>query len=354
MGSKYSLVWQLLYRIQDVHVTIVNVLYGLYSALCYILTWCVDRCLSCVGLSSSPFTKYFESKYGQLHPQFYEGSFQSVKANAFHNGKLLAIYLHSDTTRFSSEHFFTNELLTEILDTNYILYVRYGKGPVMRRLIYEFGVQRLPHISIIAMRNLSDYTVIATLEDFSSIDNVISTIASAVESPLRPLSNGDGNLDNDRNLINEQDEALKRAMEADISRMRMNQFESAVHVPNTNCRETVLKNRADTIRRRKSFAEEFSSTVPDGDTKIKVRLPSGSSIESIFRKDDTVGRLYEWVGAAEYFSAGKVKIPYDFDICTMFPSKTLSDRTQTLESANLCPNASLVLISRDDSDEEYI
>ncbi|GFE55376.1 UBX domain-containing protein [Babesia ovis] len=320
---------------------------------CYVtLTVCHNIICILLGVPSSAFRKQFESRHGTVHPKFYEGSFQSAKSLAFRNGKLLAVYLHPGTNKNSSDQFLTNELLTELLDANFVFYVGHGKGPRMRRLIHEFSARRLPHMSVVIMKSEVEYTLIATVEDFSSIDEVIATIANAVDNPLRSLQSDLGNPDANRQLINEQDEALTKAMEADICRIRAKELQATNDLQRNRIREDNLRKREEVIRNRKSFAKTFSGPKPTGDTKIKVRLPSGCTIESVFDKDDTVEKLYEWAGAAEYFSAKSVKIPYNFDLSTMYPSKTLSDRSQTLESANLCPNASLVLISRDDTDEE--
>ncbi|KAK1937507.1 hypothetical protein X943_002429 [Babesia divergens] len=305
------------------------------------------------GASSESFARQFESKYGPLHPKFFEGSIQAAQSAAFRDGKLLAVYIQSGQDHVSGA-ILTHKLVIEVLDTNCIFYAGYAKGCRMRRLIQNLGVTRFPHLSIMSMKSQTDYTLVARVEDFSSVSSVILQIVSAMDNPTVSVAPLRGEFDSSRSIIEEQNAEFQRAVEADRARMLAHQLEHSESIHHRRQKEELAQKRQALITERKAFAKEYSKTHPTGNTKIRVRLPSGATVESVFNKDDPVQKLYDWVGAAEYFSEKPVHIPYTFDLSMLHPSTTLDDRSQTLEDADLYPNASLVLISRDDSDEEDV
>ncbi|ORM40620.1 TFIIH basal transcription factor complex helicase repD subunit [Babesia sp. Xinjiang] len=154
-------------------------------------------------------------------------------------------------------------------------YLRYmGRGPSHRiwyiRIRQRQSLRRLPHISILAMKSDVDYMLISNIEEFSSVSAVITTIANAIDSPLRSLEYGFEDVNTKRQLIDEQDEALQRAMEADISRMRANELQANNDVHKDIHREDAVIRRQRLIRDRKTFAKQFASKTSTGDTKIKL------------------------------------------------------------------------------------
>ncbi|GIX65785.1 ubiquitin regulatory protein [Babesia caballi] len=243
---------------------------------------------------------------------------------------------------------------TRAQDRNFVLYVEHANGPMMRYLINLLDVRRLPHLSVMIMESEADCSVIARIEDFSNTDAVIQTIIRAAGNPARIPGARFENLEADRQLMDEQDEEYRKAVKADAARMRTQQLREHNDLRRRKQREEVAVMRERIVCDRRAYAQRFSGAQPTGDTKIKVRLPNGSTVSSTFNKDDTVEKVYLWVGAAEYISGSSVQIPYRFDLYLPHPSKMLGDRTQTLESANLFPNATLVLISRDESDDEDV
>ncbi|GBE62162.1 ubiquitin regulatory protein, putative [Babesia ovata] len=280
--------------------------------------------------------------------------FSSAQSAAFRDGKLLAVCLHTEFGDELCASLLSNSLVIEILDTNFVFYVEHGKGPRMRSLVQRLDAKRLPQMSVIVMRSDREYAVIASTSDFSTPNNVISMLLGAIENPVRSIGTRSDDLNINRQIVTEQDAELQKAIEADVARMRAKELRENDDLRRRQLRADIKLKRQQLISDRKEFARKFAATSHTGDTKIKVRLPSGRTIESVFNKDDTVERLYEWVGAAEYFGDDQIKIPYVFDLSIPHPSTTLGDRSQTLENANLYPNASLVLISRDDSDEDDV
>ncbi|CDR97798.1 -FAS-associated factor 2 [Babesia bigemina] len=324
-------------------------------AYCRVLPGLCYRIVSnTIGSSSDSFHKYFESRHGTSHPKFFEGTFQLAQLSAFRNGKLLAVCLHSDSRDELCASVLTNSLVIDILDSNFVFYVEHGKGPRMRNLIQRLDARRLPHMSVMVMRSYREYAVIASTSDFSTASNVVSMLVGAIENPVSSAGARSDDLSIHRQIVTEQDAELQKAIEADVARMRSKDLRENNDLRRRQLRADNRLKRQQLISDRKEFARKYAATSHTGNTKIKVRLPSGRTIESVFNKDDTVGMLYDWVGAAEYLCDNQVKIPYAFDLSIPHPSTTLGDRAQTLEKANLYPNASLVLISRDDSDEDDV
>lgn len=300
------------------------------------------------------FARIFETRYGPSHPKFFEGSLTEAKKDALRENKLLGVYIHSDHDNASAIAL-SNPLIVDILDANCILYVEYVKGSRMRRLVHHLGARKLPHLSLFAIATSEMQELVARIEDFRNTDSVLVTLVNAIENPnIVTAKKSTDELITRRNIIKEQDEEYRRAMEEDTARLQKKEMAENNDTMRRRKKEIMEQGRLNLIAERKNLAKLHTGSFNKGDTKIRVRLSSGSTLELAFNKDEPVQRLYDWVGAAEYWSDKNIKIPYHFDLCIPYPSKKLENKLQTLEEANLYPNASLVLVSLDDSDEDDV
>ncbi|AFZ80465.1 hypothetical protein BEWA_033180 [Theileria equi strain WA] len=309
------------------------------------------RACTIIGIYQPYFLEFYESKYGSTHPKLFSGTFEEAKAEASNTGKLLLVYIHSDRDqRFCSE-LLSNKLVIEVLDSNFIVFIEYHKGPHMRRLINITNALLLPHVSIMACKTPTETRIIDRIEGFVDYDKFISILVNAVDNADGPISS----LESSRKLREEQDEEFRKAVEIDS--MKMMEKENDVRRRNTQA--AIKKEKEEKIKRivhrRKQLAVEHKHLEAKGNTKIRVRLPTGHSIESLFDEDDTIEKVYQWVEASEYMEDkdDSIKIPYDFVLSIPHPSQALSNKSQTLKDANLVPNASILLTSLcDDSDED--
>lgn len=314
------------------------------------------RIANFIGISPTSFTRQFESQHGPSHPKFFEGSLQTAMSNAFEQGKILAVFMYSNRNH-SSNTVLTNSLIVEVLDANCIVYAENARGVIIRNLVNELRIKKVPNLSLLLMTNTSKYSLITCIDDFRTTESVLVAIVTAIENPTAAALTAQyqsSEVTVHRNIISEQDEEYKRAVEQDTARLLSRQLSANNDIERRKEREKLALQREQLIAKRKETAKQYSNPSKKGNTKIRVRLPTGCSIEYVFDKEDTVEELYEWVGAAEFLYKKVTRIPYSFDLSIPYPSKTLDCRLQTLEEANLYPNASLVLISRDDSDDDDV
>lgn len=103
----------------------------------------------------------------------------------------------------------------------------------------------------------------------------------------------------------------------------------------------------DIVRRRAIFEE--AHPLPEAgepQAMVKLRAPSGSTIQRKFVDSALVSVLFEFAAVADW---GASTMPRAFDLKTSFPARSLSGlEKQTLREAELCPSTMLLVISEDD------
>lgn len=77
--------------------------------------------------------------------------------------------------------------------------------------------------------------------------------------------------------------------------------------------------------------------------RISLKCPTGERLQRTFLASQTLGEVYEWAHCCRLKPD-----PWNFDFCTNFPARTLTDTTATLETFGLTPNAALLMKIRDD------
>merc|ERR1712032_953956 len=99
--------------------------------------------------------------------------------------------------------------------------------------------------------------------------------------------------------------------------------------------------------RRREF--EASHTLPeDGEsqTMLKFRAPTGAIVQRKFRATTQVSALFEFAAVADW---GDCTIPGAIDLRMSFPARSLKDsQSQTLQEAELCPSAMLLVVFEED------
>mmetsp|Transcript_57683 Transcript_57683/g.122726 ORF Transcript_57683/g.122726 Transcript_57683/m.122726 type:complete len:500 (-) Transcript_57683:38-1537(-) len=76
--------------------------------------------------------------------------------------------------------------------------------------------------------------------------------------------------------------------------------------------------------------------------KLMLRLPSGERLQRAFLATETLEEVYDWAHCCRSRAD-----PWTFELWTNFPAKGLTDRSATLQSLGLVPNAALVLKALD-------
>uniref|UniRef100_A0A3B0MTF1 Ubiquitin regulatory protein, putative n=1 Tax=Theileria annulata TaxID=5874 RepID=A0A3B0MTF1_THEAN len=324
------------------------VLVPVYEALLAIFR----RVSSLLTLTPTHLIEEYESKYGSVHPKIFLGSFEEARRVSLHSGKMIVLYIHSEFNDHVCRNLFTNQLIIE--DTNYIFYVEYYKGASMRKMMNLVNSLTVPHVSVLSFQGLNRCTVVNRLEGSVEHDSLVSMLLGSVEyqPPLERVESS-------RQVIREQDEEFRRAVEIDSVKFKERDIKRRDEAQRRKTQELIKRQkkeeRGKILEHRKELAKMYANLnerIDRKGVKIRVRLPTGNSIEGEFAKNDKVEKIYEWVEASQFLENKNYKIPYNFNLSIPYPSTTLSDRNITLENANLVPSSSLLLTSLDDTSEE--
>ncbi|UKJ87703.2 ubiquitin regulatory protein [Theileria orientalis] len=323
------------------------------------------RFWSFMSISPSNLLDQYENKYGSIHPKIFMGSFEEAKKLSLQTNKLVVLYIHSENYDKICKEMFTNQLIMELIDSNFILFIELIKGPRMRKLMELTNTLLLPHISVIAFQNMNRYTMVNRLDGNFDQDALISMLLSSVDyKPVDPVESS-------RRVIEEQNEEYRRAVEIDSIKFKEKEIKRQDEVRRRKTLETKQSQKREKKQKilndRKEMANKYKMVNRTGDVKIKVKLPNGNSIETLFNRDDTVQKIYEWVEISDFLGEenesaaptssnpeNKYKIPYNFNLYIPHPSKLLSDKELTLGEANLAPSSLLMLASLDDTSEEEL
>lgn len=99
-------------------------------------------------------------------------------------------------------------------------------------------------------------------------------------------------------------------------------------------------------RRRARGAEISAAPEPEpagpATAKLSLRLPSGDRLQRTFRADQCLDEVYEWAHCCR-----PVAKPVSFVLCTTFPARSLTNRSDTLGDAGLAPSSALLMKEAD-------
>ncbi|EAN33400.1 UBX domain protein [Theileria parva strain Muguga] len=335
----------------DIFSNFINfVLVPIYEALLAMFR----RVSSLLTLTPTHLIEEYESKYGSIHPKIFLGSFEEARRVSLHSGKMIVLYIHSEFNDHVCRNLFTNQLIIEVIDTNYIFYMEYYKGASMRKMMDLVNCMTVPHLSVLSFQGLNRCTVVNRLEGSVEHDALVSMLLGSVEYQPPPER-----AESSREVIREQDEEFRRAVEIDSVKFKERDIKRRDEAQRRRTQELIKRQKKEErekiLEHRKELAKVYTNVFDKferKEVKIRVRLPNGNRIEGEFAKNDKVEKIYEWVEASQFLENKNYKIPYNFNLSIPYPSTTLSDRNVTLENANLVPSSSLLLTSLDDTSDE--
>ena len=105
----------------------------------------------------STFVQNFESKYGESHPQFYNGSYSQAVAEAKRDLKFLVVYLHNNLHEDTED--FCKQVLTHLEVVNYIkrnslifwaCSINLKEGYLVSKIMRE---NTYPFLALVALKN---------------------------------------------------------------------------------------------------------------------------------------------------------------------------------------------------------
>nr|CAH7758970.1 unnamed protein product [Callosobruchus chinensis] len=322
-------------------------------------------------VGSITFSENFTTRYGPIHPPFYQGTLDDALKEACSKPakerKILAIYLHHDASVLTNV--FCTQLLgfesvMQTFENNFVLWgwditfesnrqklqqsVNGCLGSTAAMSLRNIPVDRLPALVLI-MRIRSSTEIFNVIYGNVGVNELLSSLIECVEvfSEHQRVEIREEAERAEREMVKlEQDLAYRESLEADRAKeeAKRNQ-ERAEH----EARRRQESEKAETEAKKEAYRKEVEAKLPpeppmcqgDGITKIKFRLPKGEFIERRFEANTPLKVLLDFLVVQGYPAE-------EFKVISSWPRRDLTalDKNQTLKDLNLCPQETVILEER--------
>lgn len=123
------------------------------------------------------YIKFFESKYGEAHPNFFPGSYNTALNEAKVNLKFLLVYLHckshQDTDSFCNKTLTHSEVISYLNRNNSIIFwsinIESNEGARVSAIVSEYSY---PFLALICLRD-NRMTIVRKFEGFLSVEALL-------------------------------------------------------------------------------------------------------------------------------------------------------------------------------------
>ena len=287
-----------------------------------------------VSKSAQEFVDRVMEERPQWTPQFFIGTLKDAVFEANRNGKMLVIYICSSQVSFGyTVQVLCNQSAVGVLAQSYFIWAvdkETSDGRVAEKLLRS---SEYPCLSIISVQDVSKPVVLATLQGYSSQEQVLGFLLAQV-TPLVPRNPRQAEYERERQLRAVQDQELREAEIALKERARQGALK-AEEEQRKRQMENEEKQRKEELRQEKinEIGPEPEPTDP-GSAFVSFRLPNGSKIERRFSKLRSVQLLYDFLEVNGHFKV---------EILSGFPSGVLVNRQQSLDEAGLYPKALVIV-----------
>ncbi|KAH9523587.1 pre-rRNA processing and 40S ribosomal subunit assembly [Bulinus truncatus] len=332
------------------------------------------------------FTKEFANRYGTCHPHFFIGSLDDaiqeslvVKAT---KRKLLAVYLHHDSSIFSNV--FCSQLLCDEAIVNYLsvhmvtwawdltsqentakflqVATRHF-GSVAATQMRSYSTDQLPSLLLIS-RSKATNEVIDVIQGHVTLDEMMIRLMHAVEV-FQGQREADINEEKEREsrerIKQEQDAAYMESLAADRKKAEAQKVEDDKRREEQERliaeQEKYFKEKEEAERLKEAISKSIATTVPEEPPEgcsqraccLRFRVPHGEVITRRFLTENNLGDLLNFLTSKGFHTE-------DYKVITTFPRRDISalDTSCTLETLNLYPQETLILEERKDFLEKFL
>lgn len=286
------------------------------------------------------FISKYESRFGNIHPEFFNGSFKAAYNYARRKRMPLFVYIHS-FDHPSSATFCESILNSLTLD------VVYWGADISSSMGLELSSDLLngstfPQLGVIDTRSTNPVLSIL-LEGSFGLNEIVSAYNEA-KMAYAPTQNNslqeNRNMNNNRtqsatsNIIQQQNNEYNQSL-LDDQRKEKELEEKLKKEEEDRLKETI---KLKSIEDRKKEFESILGDEPVGEDicSIGFRLPDGKRIQRKFKNSDNVNCIYIYLSSKGYFSEG-------YDYFTQFPRSSLNDPTKSLRESGLLPRGMVVV-----------
>ncbi|XP_023677138.2 FAS-associated factor 1 [Paramormyrops kingsleyae] len=314
------------------------------------------------------FTAEFSARYGDSHPVFFIGSMEAACHEAFYgkarDRKLLAIYLHSDTSVLANvfcSQMLCAESIVSYLSQNFITWAwdvtkEANKarlltmctrhfGSVVAQTIRTYKTDEFPLLLIVMGKRASN-EVLNVIQGNTTVDELMMRLMGAIE--IFTAQQQEDIRDEDereaREMVKrEQDEAYRLSLEADRRKREAQEREEAEQVRQEQIRREQEEEReAIRLSLEQALPPEPKDESGMAVSKLRIRTPSGEFLERRFLGSCKLQVLFDFLASKGF--------PWDeFKVLTTFPRRNITqlDPAWTFLEAKLFPQETLFLEAKE-------
>ncbi|KAL4236818.1 pre-rRNA processing and 40S ribosomal subunit assembly [Mactra antiquata] len=324
------------------------------------------------------FTREFRERYGECHPVFYVGPLDNAIRDALvcsaKERKLLAIYLHHDTSIFSNvfcSQIFCNEGIVNYLTNNFLtwawdmtsetnaarlitLATRHF-GSVAANQIRSYKPDNLPVLLIIS-RSRSTNEVVDAIRGDVTVDELMSKLLHDQDSFSQQQQKDileEAEREARENIRIEQDAAYQQSLEADRRKReaRLEEERKLLEQQQIEIRKQAEEERkkmaeeAEKQALEEHLAKEVPDEPPEGCTEVtctlRIRTPDRKMLTRKFYGRNRLQSVINYITSNGFHLT-------EYKLLTTYPRRDLSneDEHQNLEELRLCPQETLILEER--------
>jgi len=298
------------------------------------------------------------SKYGRPYPTLYKGSYRDAINKAKQEFKFLVIYLHSElhsnTSGFCREVLCT-EIVSEFLNEHFIVWGGDVSTSEGFKVSIELAASSYPFFAVICNHHLQTQgghrpsvrvglTILDKIQGFIKTEDLIIRLSNVLDTfgpVLIAAKAEEEERRRERNLVRQQDDAFKQALEADREKEKKKKEEEERSKRQQAEAERAEKEKEFYSERRKREKEEKLKQLPIEPSSaekdlslVRIFLTNGSRIQLRFRASDTLQVVFDFVDSQEP-SLEKIKL------VSNYPRREFLDLTPTLKDVHLYPQAVL-------------
>ncbi|XP_028408569.1 FAS-associated factor 2-like [Dendronephthya gigantea] len=308
------------------------------------------------------FKEEFETKYGRIHPTFYQGSYSQAIEDAKRELRFLLVYLHSsehkDTEQFCRTTL-TNQAFQDYINGNMLFWAADVQSREGYRVSWALRETTYPFMALVCLRD-NRMMVVGRLQGAMDVDSCMARLAQLIndnEAALVAARAERAERSFNQTLRAEQDAAYLESLRADQEKDRRKNIEAEtkrLEEERKRDKEESIQNKIKEIARKR---EEVSSSLPiepesnhPDAVGIVVRLPHGERMDRRFLKTDSLQSLYDYVFCNE-------QCPHKFKLVSHFPRKVFElaeNSDATLDDVGLSTSATLYVhdLTEENSSEE--
>jgi len=308
------------------------------------------------------FIKYFETNYGEKHPEFYRGTYKQALLDIKDNYQFLIVIInspeHDDTPEFCRNVVASDAFINYVNENNFVVWGGSVNDTEGYKVNNVFGATTYPFVGLVGYQR-KRAIIAEKVEGLCPVEEVIEKInqkyqqlsvqlqAERAEERERELS---------RIIRQEQESAYEESLRKDRERERKEKEERERKQREEELERQKQLEHERKVEEKKLYKQKLAASLPPEPNEdecetaqLSIRFPDGSRVIRSFRADDKLQVVYDFVESKDL---DPIDILSEIVLVNTFPRKEYIDKDQTLEALGLCPSTSLIVEEKYDDDDD--